>query len=128
MISRSSNEPLRPTLNEIVYYGLAGAITKKLVKDTESHPAGLLLELMISFGNALGRCAYIQVEDTKHFTNESMVRVGESSRSPKGTWKNRIRAIMERGDLDWLKHRSVSDLQRRGDHPFDSRFAQRVVF
>ena len=101
---------VRPTLNEIAYYGLAGAITKKLEPCTESHPAGLLLELMISFGNVLGRSAYIQVEDTKHFTNEFMVKVGESSRSRKGTGKNRIRAIMQQVDPDWVRNRSVSGI------------------
>jgi hypothetical protein len=103
-------ELVRPTLSETAYYGLAGAITKKLEPCTESHPAGLLLELMISFGNLIGRCAYIQVEDTKHFTNEFMVKVGESSRSRKGTGKNRIRAIMEQVDPEWLQHRNVSGI------------------
>lgn len=105
-----SNELVRPTLSETAYYGLAGAIVKKLEPCTESHPAGLLLELMISFGNMLGRSAYIQVEDTKHFTNEFMVKVGESSRSRKGTGKNRIRAIMEQVDPEWLRHRNVSGI------------------
>lgn len=108
--SDSPTSLVRPTLNETAYYGLAGAIVKKLEPCTESHPAGLLLELMISFGNMLGRSAYIQVEDTKHFTNEFMVKVGESSRSRKGTGKNRIRAIMEQVDPEWLQHRNVSGI------------------
>jgi hypothetical protein len=107
---RESGEVVRPILSETAYYGLAGAITKKLEPCTESHPAGLLLELMVSFGNMLGRCAYIQVEDTKHFTNEFMVKVGESSRSRKGTGKNRIRAIMEQVDPEWLRQRNVSGI------------------
>ncbi len=101
---------VRPTLSETAYYGLAGAIVKKMQPQTEAHPAGLLVELMISFGSALGRCAYIQVEDTRHYTNEFMVKVGESSRARKGTGKDRIRAIMRQVDPDWLKTRSVSGI------------------
>ena len=72
---------------------------------------------MISFGNVLGRRAYIQVEDTKHFTNEFMVKVGESSRSRKGTGKNRIRAIMEQVDPEWLQtSQCFWHWQRRGHH------------
>ena len=99
---------VRPTLDEAVFYGLAGAITKKLEPCTESHPAGLLLELLLSFGNVIGRSAYTQVDDTCHYTNEFMVKVGESSRSRKGTGKNRIRAIMKLVDPEWLKDRCVS--------------------
>ena len=99
---------VKPTLSEIAYYGLAGAIIKKLEPHTEAHPAGLLIEFLISFGNIVGRGPYYQVEDTKHFTNEFAVIVGETSRARKGTGKQRIRAIMQRVDSEWLLTRSVS--------------------
>jgi len=107
-----STKPLivRPPLNEKMFYGLAGAIIKKLEPCTESHPAGLLVELLVSFGNVIGRSAYFQIEDTRHYTNEFMVAVGESSRARKGTGKNRIRAIMNLVDPEWLMKRNKSGI------------------
>jgi len=52
-----------------------------------------MLELMATFGNIIGATAYYQVEDTKHFTNLFVVKVGKTSRSRKGTGKNRIERI-----------------------------------
>lgn len=99
---------VRPSLDETMFYGLAGTIAKKLEPRCESHPVGMLVELLISFGSALGRSAYIQIDDTRHFTNEFMVKVGESSRARKGSGKNRIRALMTLVDPMWVKDRCVS--------------------
>ena len=98
----------RPTLDEAVFYGLPGRIIKKLEPQSESHPAGTLIELLISIGNAIGRGPYYQVEDSKHFTNEFAVMVGESAKARKGTAKNRIRAVMRMVDSEWLDKRCTS--------------------
>jgi hypothetical protein len=93
---------VRPTLSERAFYGVTGDIVKKLAPQTEADPAGLLVELLVSLGNVMGRNPYIQVEDTRHYTNEFMVKVGRSSRARKGTGKNRIRAILKQVDPEWL--------------------------
>jgi hypothetical protein len=98
---------VRPTLDETAYYGLAGRIVKKLEPQTESHPACLLFQLLLSFGNVIGRRPYYQVESTRHYTNDFVVIVGESAKSRKGTGKNRIRAVMRDIDLDWLEQRCM---------------------
>ena len=104
----SASSIVRPSLSEVAYYGVVGDIVRKLEPQTESHPAGLMVELMLAWGNAIGRGPYYQVEDTRHFTNEFMVKVGESSRSRKGTGKNRIRKIMHEVDSEWLDLRNLS--------------------
>jgi len=104
------SNPDRPVLDDAVFYGLAGVIIKKLEPRCESHPAGMLVEFMISFGNALGRSPYYQIDDTRHYTNEFMVKVGESSRARKGTGKDRVAAIMRQVDAEWLQKRSVSGI------------------
>jgi hypothetical protein len=108
----TSASPLivRPTLDETAFYGLAGTIIKKLQPQTESHPAGNLLELLLSYGNVLGRSAYFQVESTRHYTNEFMVKVGESAKARKGTGKNRIRAIMDMVDAGWRRNCNTSGI------------------
>lgn len=102
--------PDAPKLDDDALYGLAGRIIKKLDPQTESHPAGNLVELLISFGSVVGRSAYYQVEDTRHYTNEMMVKVGRSSKARKGTGKQRIRAIMKQVDAVWLDDRNFSGL------------------
>ncbi len=66
-------------------YGLAGEIVKKLKPETEAHPAALLAEILMSFGNIIGRTAYFQVEDTRHYGNIFAVKVGDTAKSRKGT-------------------------------------------
>ncbi|MGD0957412.1 MAG: bifunctional DNA primase/polymerase [Candidatus Acidiferrales bacterium] len=99
---------VRPELSETAFYGLAGRIIKKLQPQTESHPAGNLGELLLSFGNMVGRCAFFLVESTRHYTNENMVKVGESAKARKGTGKNRIRAIFDLVDPEWRKNCDIS--------------------
>jgi hypothetical protein len=98
----------RPTVNQAMFYGLAGEIIKKLEPRTEAHPVGMLVELLVSFGNVMNRNAYFQIDDTRHYTTEFMVKVGESSRARKGTGKDRIRAIMRLVDPEWSLLRDVS--------------------
>ena len=101
---------VRPPIPEAAFYGLIGAITKKLDPCTEAHPMGILIELLVAFGNLIGRCAYIQIEDTKHFTNEFMVKVGETSRARKGTGRNRVNALMQQVDPYWVLNRHISGI------------------
>ena len=99
---------VRPTLSETAYYGIVGDIIRKLEPEIETHPASVMLELMLSLGNAIGRGPYYMNGDTRHFTNEFMVKVGESSRARKGTGKDRVRAIMREVDPEWLRLRTMS--------------------
>jgi hypothetical protein len=91
----------------------------------------MLVETLMSFGSIIGRSAYYEVEDTKHFGNLFAVKVGMSSKSRKGTASARIARIFEQVDADWVgKHRSglgsgegviwyVRDPQIEGDSMVD---------
>jgi hypothetical protein len=93
--------PPWPELPEQALHGLAGDVVRSLAPQTESDPVALLMQFLISFGNAIGRGPYYQVEADKHFTNLFAILVGQSSKSRKGTSAGRIRAIMEIADQDW---------------------------
>jgi len=82
-------------------YGLAGDIVKKLLPETESHPAALLIHLLIRFGNIIGRTAHVVAEGTRHHANEFAVIVGKSSKSRKGTANDRIEDIFVGVDAAW---------------------------
>ena len=94
-------EPPWPELPEQALHGLAGDVVRSLAPQTESDPVALLLQFLVSFGNAVGRGPYYQVEADKHFTNLFAIFVGQSSKSRKGTSAGRIRAIMEIADQEW---------------------------
>ena len=81
--------------------GLAGNIVKKLLPETESHAAALLAHILARFGNIVGRTAYHQVEDSKHYGNLFFVIVGATSKARKGTANNRIDAIFKGIDMNW---------------------------
>lgn len=80
----------KPVLHEDAYYGIAGEIVKKIEPETEGHPFGLLITLLIYVGNQHGRKSYFLIESTKHYPNLFTVLVGKSAKSRKGTTVDRI--------------------------------------
>ena len=71
---------------------MLGKIVKTIAPQTEADPLALLANMVIFFGNIIGRTAYIQIEATRHYLNEFAVIVGQSSIGRKGTAS------------DWAKH------------------------
>jgi len=96
--------------SEEIFYGLAGKIIRKLQPNTESHPVGNLLELLACFGNIVGPTAFYEIEDSRHFCNLFLVRVGKSSKSRKGTGRARIERIARSLDENWHSSRNTSGL------------------
>ena len=94
-----------PELPGQALHGLAADLVTSLAPQTESDPVALLLQFLISFGNAIGRGPYYKVEADRHFTNLFGVFVGQSSKSRKGTSAGRIREIMKIADQEWATHR-----------------------
>ena len=91
-------------------YGITGDIIRKLHPQTESHPAGNLLDLLISLGSIIGRGPHYVMDGTRHGCNNFGVRVGKSSKSRKGTGGNHIRRIVGMVDGGWSAHCNISGL------------------
>ena len=81
-----------------------------ILPHTESDPVALLLQFLVSFGNAVGRNPYYQVESDQHFTNLFAILVGQSAKSRKGTSAGRIRGVMKIADPDWERERIQSGM------------------
>jgi hypothetical protein len=94
-----------PVLNNAALYGLAGEVTTCLMPHTESDPAALLLTYLTSFGNAIGRGPYYEVESDRHFANLFVLLAGNTAKARKGTSAGRIRGILELTDTDWARER-----------------------
>jgi hypothetical protein len=75
------------------FHGLTGEIIETIAPHTEADPHGLLLNLLVRFGNKIGRGPHYFVEDTPHATNEYVLLAGKTSRARKDTSANRIQAL-----------------------------------
>jgi hypothetical protein len=91
---RQEEERQWPVLHPDALYGLAAKVVAMFDPHTESDPLALLLQFLVSFGNALDRGPYFLVEGTKHYTNLNALLIGETGKSRKGTSADRIRQLM----------------------------------
>src|SRR5262249_54497375 len=99
-----------PVLRRDALHGLAGDIVYALEPHTEADPAALLVQFLVAFGNAIGRCPHFCVEGDEHHTNLSAVMVGRTSKGRKGTSWGRVRQFYTQADSAWTKGREVSGL------------------
>jgi hypothetical protein len=96
--------------SEAVYHGLAGEIVRAVRDFTESDPLAILVQVLIFFGNMIGRSAWMRVEATHHYCNENVLIVGWSSVGRKGTSADRAREPVKFADNDWVRNRFISGL------------------
>jgi hypothetical protein len=99
-----------PVLDKRALYGLAGEVVEAITPHSEADPAALLIQLLASFGNAIGRGPFYQVEGDRHATNLYAIIVGETAKARKGTSKGRIEQIMRIADPEWARTRVDSGL------------------
>jgi hypothetical protein len=90
-----------PELGKQALYGLAGEIVETIAPHTEAHPTALLLQILVAFGNCIGRNAYFSVEADRHYMNLFAVIVGETSKARKGTSWGHVLQIFQAIDETW---------------------------
>lgn len=73
-----------PTLADEALYGLPGEVVNVIESHTEADPVALLANILIWFGDAIGRGAFLQVGADRHHANLFAALVGESSKARKG--------------------------------------------
>jgi hypothetical protein len=89
-------------------HGIAGDITKKAAKYCEAHPAGMYLDFLVSIGNIIGRGPYFNTSATRHYTNEFMIRVGNTATARKGTGRDAVDEPLKLVDPNWFTSRVMS--------------------
>ena len=97
-------------LDEAAYHGLAGEIVRIIEPHTESDPAAILVQMLVAFGNVIGRSAYFPVEASRHYMNLFAVIVGQSAKARKGTSLDHVRRLFDQVDADWMGDRAQSGL------------------
>jgi len=97
-----------PEWTDDIYYGLSGDIIRKASQYNEAHPAGMLLDLLVSLGSMFGHTCYFNINSTRHYANEFMARVGDSSYSRKGGGRDEIDRLLKQVDSVWFNNRTIS--------------------
>ena len=95
--SRSWPEPLA----KAAYHRLVGEIVGEIEPQSEADPAAVVLQLLVSFGSAVGRGPYFKVEADRHHTNENGLLVGPTAKGRKGTSWSYPREIISQADPTW---------------------------
>lgn len=102
--------PAAPKLAREAFHGLGGEIIELIEPHSEADPAGLLVQLLVAFGNVIGRGSHFAVESSRHGGNLFAVLVGNTSNGRKGTGWNRIAALFEAIDSEWRERRVLKGL------------------
>ncbi|MFO1044789.1 MAG: bifunctional DNA primase/polymerase [Planctomycetaceae bacterium] len=95
--------PQWPTLDDAALYGVLGEVVRLMEPETEADPFGILISLLVVFGNAVGRGPHFPVAGDHHHANLFAVLVGDSSRGRKGTSLGRTLSLFNEADADWLR-------------------------
>jgi hypothetical protein len=92
------------------FHGPAGEIALALAPHTEADPIAIHAQILVGFGNLIGRSAHLLIDGTAHYLNEFCVIVGQSSRGRKGTSYSHALNVLKQTDLDWAKNNIASGL------------------
>jgi len=97
-------------LDRQAFHGIAGEIVSAIEPHTEADPAALLIQLLVGFGNLVGRGPHTAVEADRHGVNLFVALVGKSAKGRKGTSWSQVRRVLEAVDEEWARRRILSGL------------------
>jgi hypothetical protein len=92
------------------FRGLAGELVESIDPHTESDPVAVLIQLLVAYGNLIGRHAHFSVEAERHYLNLFACIVGLSSKGRKGTSWAIARWLMASVDPDWTRDHVLGGL------------------
>ena len=90
-------------LKKEALYGLPGEIVSAIEPYSEADPAALLVQGLVSYGNAIGRQSFFKVESDRHFTNLFATLVGETAKARKGISWTHIRNLFKEAAPEWAE-------------------------
>lgn len=96
-------------MGDAAFIGPLGAFVNKLGGETEAAREGLLIQLIVAFGSAVGRNAYVTAEADKHYTNLFAVLVAGTG-TRKGTSWGQVREHLRRAIPGWEEEHVTSGL------------------
>lgn len=106
---KKKTQPAIPQLSRKALYGLAGDFVRTISPHTEADEAALLIQLLVGFGNVIGRSAYYIADGSNHHTNLYALIVGKTS-AAKGSALSHVKNQFKTMEEDWAKKRIQSGL------------------
>lgn len=97
-------------LREEAYHGLVGTWVRMVEPHTEADPAALIIQMLVAFGNMIGRNPHYLVEADRHNTNLFAVIVGQTAKGRKGTSLGQVKAMLKAIDEQWCETRMMGGL------------------
>jgi hypothetical protein len=98
------------SLEDAAFYGLAGEIVRTIEPHTESSREALLIQVLVCFGNMIGRTAHFVAEGSQHFLNLFAVLVGVTSGGRKGSSWAQVSCLLRQVDSGWANDQVQSGL------------------
>jgi hypothetical protein len=92
-----------PVLEEEAFYGIFGEYARLVEPQTEAEVSAVLLQLLVLFGNAVGREPFFTVGATQHHANLFLALVAKTT-AKKGTALDLARYFLEAADSGWTSH------------------------
>jgi len=97
--SHSQEWPKAPS--EVAYHGPIGELVRLIEPHSEADPLAILTQLLVAYGNTVGRTPYVSVEADRHYPNLFTVLVGETAKARKGTSWGYARRVSTEIDEGW---------------------------
>ena len=104
----TGGEGFPDAMDAAAFTGPIGDTVQALEQRVETCREALLAEVLVFFGNALGRTAHMRVARTVHYGNEFVVLVGQSSRARKGTVRDVAADLVAFADPVWAERGVLS--------------------
>ena len=89
---------------EAVWHGPVGDLVRTIEPHTEADPVAVLAQLLVIFGNLIGRTAHWAVGGRRHFCNLNLAVVGPTSVARKGTAFDAADQLVGGLDEDWREN------------------------
>jgi hypothetical protein len=86
-------------------YGLVGEFVEAVSPHSEADPVALAVQLLVTFGNVIGRTAHFRAEGDTHFLNEFVCLVGRTGKGRKGSSWSHVRRLAEAVWQEWAAER-----------------------
>ena len=83
------------SLSEAALIGPVGNFVRVIEPFTEADPAALVFQLLVAFGNLIGRNAWFMAEADRHCANLFCVMVGQSAKGRKGISLGQVRRLID---------------------------------
>jgi Bifunctional DNA primase/polymerase, N-terminal len=107
---RVKDRPFPEPMGEDAFHGICGEIVRIIEPVSEASREAILAQLLVSFGNLIGRGPHKKQAGVHHL-NEFSVLVGETAIARKGTAWVAINNLLTSVDEDWLANRMRDGFQ-----------------